>query len=90
VNGRDTTLIQIVLHGVQGPLTVNGTSFSGAMPAFGTQLSDAEIAALLTYVRSQWGNAGAAVSVAQVAAQRAATATRSGAWNGDAELTKLP
>jgi len=90
VNGRDTTLIQIVLHGVQGPLTVNGASFNGVMPNFGTQLSDAEIAAVLTYVRGQWGNGGGPVSASQVAAQRTATASRSGAWNGDAELAKLP
>jgi mono/diheme cytochrome c family protein len=90
VNGRDTTLVQILLHGIQGTLTVNGVSFNGAMPNFGTQLSDAEIAAVLTFVRSQWGNKGGPVSASQVAAQRAATASRSDAWSGDAELTKLP
>jgi mono/diheme cytochrome c family protein len=82
--------VQILLHGIQGTLTVNGVSFNGAMPNFGTQLSDAEIAAVLTFVRSQWGNKGGPVSASQVAAQRAATASRSDAWSGDAELTKLP
>jgi mono/diheme cytochrome c family protein len=90
VNGRDTTLMQILLHGIQGTLTVNGTSYNGAMPAFGTQLSDAEIAAVLTHIRSQWGNKGEPVSASQVATQRAATASRSAPWNGDADLTKLP
>jgi cbb3-type cytochrome c oxidase subunit III len=90
VNGRDTTLMQILLHGITGTLTVNGTSYNGAMPAFGTQLSDAEIAAVLTHVRSQWGNKGGPVSASQVATQRAATASRNQPWGGDADLTKLP
>lgn len=90
VNGRDTTLMQILLHGIQGTLTVNGTSYNGAMPAFGTQLSDAEIAAVLTHVRSHWGNKGAPVSASEVATQRAATSARGAPWSGDADLTKLP
>jgi mono/diheme cytochrome c family protein len=76
-----------VLHGVQGTLTVNGTAYHGVMPTFASQLSDAEIAAVLTYVRTQWGNRGGPISTSQVAAQRAASAARSGPWNGDAELT---
>jgi mono/diheme cytochrome c family protein len=88
VNGRDTTVVQILLHGIQGTLTVNGVAYNGVMPNW-SSLSDAEIAAVLTYVRSQWGNKGGAVDVALVSAQRAETAARSGPWNGDADLTKL-
>jgi len=88
VNGRDTTVVQILLHGIQGTLTVNGAAYNGVMPNW-SSLSDAEIAAVLSYVRSQWGNKGGAVDVALVSAQRAATAARSGPWNGDADLTKL-
>ena len=90
VNGRDTTVIQIVLHGIQGSLTVNGGKYNGAMPNFGAQLSDAEIAAVLTHVRSQWGNKAGAVGAQEVAAQRAATAQRNEPWQGDADLSKLP
>ena len=90
VNGRDTTLIQILLHGIQGTLTVNGTSYNGAMPTFGTQLSDGEIAAVLTHVRSHWGNKAEPISTAEVATQRSASAGRSEPWHGDADLTKLP
>jgi mono/diheme cytochrome c family protein len=41
-----------------------------AMPAFGTKLSDAEAAALLSYVRGAWGNKAGAVTEDQVAKQR--------------------
>jgi mono/diheme cytochrome c family protein len=90
VNGRDTTVIQIVLHGIQGSLTVNGVTYSGAMPNFGAQLSDAEIAAVLTHVRGDWGNTAGAIGAQQVTAQRAATAQRHEPWQGDADLSKQP
>ncbi len=48
----------------------------GGMPAFRNELNDAELAAILTYIRTNWGNKGAVVTSAQVAAVRArATAT---------------
>jgi len=89
VNGRDSTVVQILLHGIQGTLTVNGVAYNGAMPTFGSQLSDAEIAAVLTYVRGQWGYKAGPVGAALVSTQRAATAARSAPWNGDTDLTKL-
>jgi mono/diheme cytochrome c family protein len=88
VSGRGATLVQILLHGVQGALTVNGKSYNSAMPAFGNQLSDAQIAAVLTYVRSQWGNKATAVNPSLVSAQRAATSARGGPWNGDIDLAR--
>ena len=90
VNGRDTTVIQILLHGIQGSLTVDGVKYNGSMPNFGAQLSDAEIAAVLTHVRSDWGNKAGAIGAQQVTAQRAATAQRNEPWQGDADLSKLP
>jgi mono/diheme cytochrome c family protein len=72
VLGSDKVLVQIPLHGITGILQVKGASYHGAMPSFNT-LSDAEIAAVLTYVRSHFANAASAVSPAIVAAGRAAT-----------------
>lgn len=86
VNGTDDTLARILLHGVTGPLTVKGISYNGAMPAFKDQLSDAEIAALMTHIRSQWGNAAGAVAADVVAAARISSAARTSPWNGDADL----
>jgi mono/diheme cytochrome c family protein len=59
---------------------VDGASFNGAMPAWRDQLTDAEIAAVLTYVRSSFGNASPALSAALVAGERAATAGRTAPW----------
>jgi mono/diheme cytochrome c family protein len=83
VLGSDKTLVLIPLHGITGQLQVKGATYVGAMPVFNT-LSDAEIAAVLTYVRSQWGNSAAPVSAATVAAGREATKARTDPWsNGD-------
>ena len=73
--------IRIVLLGLQGPLTVKGKRFNGTMPAWGS-FSDADIAATLTYVRSQWGNGASAVTAPQVAAVRAALSGRTRPWTG--------
>jgi mono/diheme cytochrome c family protein len=40
------------------------------MPAFDWKLSDAEVAAVVTYVRNSWGNAAAAVPADAVSSQR--------------------
>ncbi|MDP2316400.1 MAG: cytochrome c [Pseudomonadota bacterium] len=77
--------IRLVLHGLQGPIDVLGTPYQGVMPAFAAQLSDAEIAAVVTHVRGSFGNAAGPVTEAQVAEVRAATAGRKGAWTA-AEL----
>ena len=49
-------LIQVVLYGLQGPITVDGTTYNGLMPALG-QLSDADVAALLNFTLTEWGDA---------------------------------
>jgi len=43
----------------------------GGMPTFKADLTDAQIAAALTYVRSAWGNHAPAIEPATVAAVRA-------------------
>ncbi|HEY9856482.1 MAG TPA: c-type cytochrome [Stenomitos sp.] len=68
-NGPAADHIKIVLHGKSGPITVKGQQYNGAMPPF-PQLSDDEIAAILTYERTNWGNKGSAVTPAEVKALR--------------------
>lgn len=89
VIGKETTLANILLHGINGTLTVKATAYNGAMPAFKDQLGDAEISAVLTYVRSQWGNQGAAVSTDTVALVRKDSVARTEPFKGDAELAPM-
>lgn len=75
VNAVDSAnVIQTVLNGRTGPITVNGRQYGGNMPSWRNDLSDAQIAAVLTYVRSAWGNSAPAVSADQVAAARSPAA----------------
>jgi len=80
VNGDPARLARLVLRGLTGPVTVAGAAFNGAMPAWADQLKDPEIAAVLTYVRSHFGNSAESVAADLVAAARAATAGRTGSW----------
>ncbi|HJV59810.1 MAG TPA: cytochrome c [Albitalea sp.] len=86
VAGADTRLAAAVLHGINGPISVKGSTYNGAMPAFGAQLQDAELAAVLTHIRSHWGNSAAAVSADTVASMRKQTASRTEPFKGGAEL----
>lgn len=80
VTGDEERVVRIALRGLTGPVTVKGQSFNGAMPAWADVLSDAEIAAVLTYVRSSFGNTASAITPDVVAAQRLATASRTTPW----------
>jgi mono/diheme cytochrome c family protein len=68
-----TSLIRLVLEGSRMPSTVAAPA-PLAMPDFGWRLSDQQIADVLSYVRSRWGNQSAAVTPAQVAEVRKALA----------------
>jgi nitrite reductase (NO-forming) len=70
--------IAIVLNGLSGPVTVNGKNYNSVMPPM-SQLTDDEVANILTYVRNSWGNEGEAVSKEEVAKVRATTKRPAGA-----------
>jgi cbb3-type cytochrome c oxidase subunit III len=72
-------MIATIVNGRSGPLVVNGTTFNGKMPTWKGQLSNADIAAVATYVRSAWGNKTSSVSEQQVAAAGAAVLSTVGA-----------
>ena len=75
--------IKIVLSGLTGEMTRDGTIFNGMMTPWASALSDAEIAAVLTYVRSNFGNSADAVTEAQVAGVRAATSSQTAPYTTD-------
>ncbi|HEY9102844.1 cytochrome c [Chitinimonas sp.] len=89
VNGDPKVAVQILLHGINGKLTVKGGAYQGQMPNFGGKFSDEELAAVLSHVRKEWGNTGAPVEAALVKEQREKTKDRATPWNGDTELEKL-
>ncbi|MBC5826212.1 MAG: cytochrome b N-terminal domain-containing protein, partial [Candidatus Eremiobacteraeota bacterium] len=70
VTGDAGKVINVLQHGLVGAINVNGKQFNGAMPAWQSKLSPAEIAAVITYIRSTWGNKAAPVTEAQVRAHK--------------------
>jgi nitrite reductase (NO-forming)/hydroxylamine reductase len=69
LQGNRQEVLAAALFGLQGPITVNGVEYNGVMPSLG-HLTDADLAAAITYVFGSWGNNVAAVSVEEVAALR--------------------
>jgi cytochrome c oxidase cbb3-type subunit 2 len=71
VNDDDaTTHIHVVLRGLQAA-RVGGVVYGATMPPFAAMLSDADVADIIDYERSSWGNHGKPTVAAQVAAERA-------------------
>jgi nitrite reductase (NO-forming)/hydroxylamine reductase len=61
--------VDVVLKGLQGEVTVNGVKYNSVMPAM-PQLSDQEIADVLTYALNSWGNKGGSINPIEVATAR--------------------
>ncbi len=61
--------IHVVLEGMQGG-RVSGVVYNAVMPPFANTIGDADIAAIINYERSSWGNHGRLVTPAEVAAGR--------------------
>jgi mono/diheme cytochrome c family protein/glucose/arabinose dehydrogenase len=72
--------IRVLINGKEGAV--------GLMPPLGTVLSDEQIAAVLTYVRREWGNTGTPIDPATVAKIRPLTAARTRPWT-DADLAAI-
>jgi mono/diheme cytochrome c family protein len=70
VNGDKKRLIQVILNGLSGPVTVKGVGYNEIMPPH-SYLKDSEIAQILTYVRSSFGNKSGFVSPNEVSRYRA-------------------
>lgn len=65
--------IRVVLAGGRMPVTADGPYHAFAMPGF-AKLSDAEVADVVSFIRTSWGNNAPAVSAAEVAKARKASA----------------
>jgi mono/diheme cytochrome c family protein len=88
VTGPESRLIRIVLHGVRGPMVVDGKTYDREMPGFGSTLADTEVASLLSYVRRQFGAPSEPIRAEMVGRVRAAIQTRTQYWRVDELLEK--
>jgi mono/diheme cytochrome c family protein len=70
------SLIRVILRGARSVAT-SAEPTAPAMPAFGWQLNDEQLAAVVTYIRNSWGSSAPAVSADDVRKTRAALAWRS-------------
>ena len=70
IKSNPKRVAQVILHGLVGPVTVNGKDYNSNMPPM-SQLTDDEVANISTYVLNSWGNPGGRVSKADAAAMRA-------------------
>jgi mono/diheme cytochrome c family protein len=89
VSGDPERLIKIGLYGLMGPIEVNGKKYDGQVPMtpFGGLLSDNELAAVLTYVRNNFGNKAEPITPAEIKKVREATSGRTTLYNS-ADLLK--
>ena len=85
VLGDEKILTNILLHGVNGEMIVKGNKYNGAMPAW-KSLSDDELAAVLTYIRSDWGNAAPPIKAETIKSQRELTKARTEPYSGGTSI----
>lgn len=74
VLGDEKRLSLIILHGLEGPIVVQGKKYDApeilpVMPAHSV-MDDADIAAILTYIRNEWGNQASPVTTGTVGSTR--------------------
>ncbi len=69
IEGKPQALLEATIKGLSGPIVVNGETYNNVMPAV-AYLSNEDLAAILTYVQSSWGNSGAGFTAQQVAVYR--------------------
>jgi mono/diheme cytochrome c family protein len=73
---------RVLLHGKEGAI--------GLMPPVGATLQDEQIAAVLTYIRREWGQSGSPVEAATVKQVRDANAARTRPWRHDELIKMIP
>jgi mono/diheme cytochrome c family protein len=86
VTGSEERLVRILLHGLNGPIDVEGKTYNGAMPAFGKvtgggyNWNEEKISQVLTYIRQEWGNKSEPIAKTKVAEVLAKEAARAKPW----------
>ena len=85
VTGNKDTLAKIMLHGLIGPITVNGKKYNTPMPMPGLganpMFKDKDLAAIATFVRNHFGNKASIVKPEDFSRVRSATKSQAGPYN---------
>ena len=82
VTGDAKRLIGVAVHGLMGPIKVNGEPVEGVppiMPAHGF-MKDEQLAGILTYVRNAWGNRAGLISKEDIIGYRKTESARVAPW----------
>ena len=90
VKGSPDRMVQVILHGLEGPITVSGKDYNLMMPPQGAALTDPQIAEIATYIRGAWGNEQSAVTTDQVAQMRSDSQKQTGMWTASQLDKKWP
>ncbi len=80
VGGSAERFASMILKGNAGPMTIEGKPYNLLMPGLETVLTDDKIAAVMTYVRANFGNSAPAVTAETVAAARKKFLDRKDPW----------
>ncbi|MDB4645669.1 cytochrome c [Akkermansiaceae bacterium] len=92
VRGDHERLTKILLHGLQGPIIVNGKKFTpqAFMPGLAQNptITDQDLADLMTFLRSGWSNRSPLVTKDQVVKIREATKERNGQMYSQEDFTE--
>lgn len=83
LRGPESRVIRILLHGLHGPIEVGGEIYDLEMLAFGDLLTDADIAAVVSFVRKRYADVDREIPPEEVARVRAATADRAEYWTAE-------
>ena len=92
VQGSEERLVRVLFHGLTGSITVSGKQYAAPeiqplMPPL-AMLSNGDIAAVLTYIRREWGNASDPISTGDVNQHRIKAQGRTVPWT-EAELEQF-
>jgi mono/diheme cytochrome c family protein len=82
VLGKPDVLVRIVSHGLGGPVKVSGRTWDLTMPPL-PQLTDEDVAGVLTYIRREWEHTASPVDAKFVHDTRALDAGRNNGWTAD-------
>ena len=83
VLGSADILPKIIIHGLTGPIKVNGQSWALEMPPLGAALSDEQVAGVVTYIRREWEHNASPMTVAAVKKVREENKARTKSWTAE-------